>query len=67
MNKYKQAQFIIMFTYIENFHNKNMTTGGWRWNRHGEYIGVYKPKYEYLDHENIDYVLVWKLIPVMLK
>ena len=28
MNQYKQAKFIIMFTYIENFHNKNMTTGG---------------------------------------
>ena len=67
MDKYKQAKFIIMFTYIENFHNKNMTTGGWRWNRHGDYIGVYKPKYEYLDNENIDYVLVWKLIPVTLK
>lgn len=67
MNQYKQAKFIIMFTYIENFHNKNMTTGGWRWSRHGDYIGIYKPKYEYLDHENIDYVLVWKLIPVMLK
>lgn len=66
-DKYKQAKFIIMFTYIENFHNRNMTTGGWRWNRHGEYIGVYKPKYEYLDNENIDYVLVWKLIPVTLK
>ena len=67
MNQYKQAKFIIMFTYIENFHNKNMTTGGWRWNRHGDYIGIYKPKYEYLDHEDIDYVLVWKLIPVILK
>lgn len=44
-----------------------MTTGGWRWSRHGDYIGIYKPKYEYLDYENIDYVLVWKLIPVMLK
>ena len=44
-----------------------MTTGGWRWSRHGDYIGVYKPKYEYLDNENIDYVLVWKLIPVTLK
>lgn len=67
MNQYKQAKFIIMFTYIENFHNKHMTTGGWRWNRHGDYIGVYKPKYEYLDHEDIDYILVWKLIPVMPK
>lgn len=67
MKKHKQAKFIIMFTYIENFHNKHMTTGGWRWSRHGDYIGIYKPKYEYLDHENIDYVLVWKLIPVMLK
>lgn len=67
MNQYKQAKFIIMFTYIENFHNKNMTTGGWRWSRHGDYIGIYKPKYEYLDYENIDYVLVWKLIPVTLK
>ena len=67
MNQYKQAKFIIMFTYIENFHNKNMTTGGWRWSRHGDYIGIHKPKYEYLDYENIDYVLVWKLIPVTLK
>ena len=67
MNQYKQAKFIIMFTYIENFHNKHMTTGGWRWNRHGDYIGVYKPKYEYLDHEDIDYILVWRLIPVMPK
>lgn len=45
MNQYKQAKFIIMFTYIENFHNKNMTTGGWRWSRHGDYIGIYKPKF----------------------
>ena len=30
MNQYRQTKFIIMFTYIENFHNKNMTTGGWR-------------------------------------
>ena len=56
---------ILLFNRIENMHNPNMTNN-WRW--HGKhYIGIQNPKTEYLDADkNIDYILEWKLIPVIV-
>lgn len=56
---------ILLFNRIENMHNPNMTNN-WRW--HGKhYIGIQSPKTEYLDADkNIDYILEWKLIPVIV-
>lgn len=67
MSKYKCTKFILLFNHIENFRNKHMTNGGWRWDTHGKYIGTHKPKHTYLDEEKIKYVLTWKLVPIELK
>ena len=56
---------ILLFNCIKNMHNPNMTNN-WRW--HGKhYIGIQNPKTEYLDADkDIDYILEWKLIPVIV-
>ncbi|EON7637022.1 hypothetical protein FOI42_RS02770 [Escherichia coli] len=42
--------------------------GGWRWHKHGTYIGTHKKKHEYLyDEEGIDVVYCYELIPVKKK
>lgn len=58
-------KYILFFNRIENTHNPKLTNN-WRWhNKH--YIGIQNPQTEYLDDDkNIDYILEWKLIPIIV-
>lgn len=60
----REYGFVLLLTPIVNEHNH--TWGGWRWHKWGEYIGHHKIEHEYLnDEEGVDFVFVWKLIPVV--
>jgi hypothetical protein len=56
----KDKEYIIVLTPI--FKSSQSSTGGWRWHKWGEYIGVQNPQYEYIfDEENIDLVYVFEV------
>jgi hypothetical protein len=60
----REYGFVLLLTPIVNEHNH--AWGGWRWHKWGEYIGHHKIEHEYLnDEEGVDFVFVWKLIPVV--
>ena len=60
----REYGFVLLLTPIVNEHNH--AWGGWRWHKWGEYIGYHQIEHEYLnDEEGVDFVFVWKLIPVV--
>ena len=60
----REYGFVLLLTPIVNEHTDS--AGTWRWHKWGKYIGHHEIKHEYLnDEEDIDFVFVWELVPVV--
>lgn len=59
----ENRDFVILM--MPEFREDQPEKDGWRWERNGDYIGKFEPKYDYLrDEKGIDFVWVFETIEV---
>lgn len=58
-----ESKYLLCLTPIFKF--SQPPVDGWRWHKHGEYIGVQNPKCEYLYNEDIDLVYSFSVIEIL--